>query len=116
MKTKLLLTTALASLLAFSGSAFGYQAKDTSKAATTTKGPSKTTTPPPNDADIANAKARGDVWVNLSSKVYHKSDNQWYGKTKSGKFMPEADAIKAGYTAAKESPIGKKKSSGTTKK
>jgi len=115
MKTKLLLTTALASLLAFSGSAFAYQAKDTSKAATT-KAPSKTTTPPPSDADIAAAKARGDVWVNLSSKVYHKSDNQWYGKTKTGKFMSEADAIKAGYTAAKESPIGKKKSSGTTKK
>ena len=56
------------------------------------------------------------MWVNLSSKVYHKSDNQWYGKTKPGKFMPEADAIKAGYKAAQDSPVGKKKSSGTTKK
>jgi Helix-hairpin-helix motif len=43
----------------------------------------------------------GMVWVNLSSGVYHYSGSQYYGKTKSGKYMPEADAIKAGYRAAK---------------
>jgi DNA uptake protein ComE-like DNA-binding protein len=45
---------------------------------------------------------KGMVWVNLDSKVYHKEGSRWYGKTKSGKYMSEADAIKGGYTASKE--------------
>jgi hypothetical protein len=42
------------------------------------------------------------VWVNTSSKIYHYEGDRWYGKTKEGKFMTEADAIKAGYRASKE--------------
>ena len=52
------------------------------------------------DADIAAAKSAGKVWVNTDSKVYHKG-GRWYGKTKQGKFMTEAEAKAAGYTAAK---------------
>jgi hypothetical protein len=48
------------------------------------------------DADIAAAKASGKVWVNLSSGVYHKG-GRWYGKTKNGRFMTEAEAKAAGY-------------------
>jgi helix-hairpin-helix protein len=44
---------------------------------------------------------KGMVWVNLSTKVYHKEGDRFYGNTKSGKFMTEADAIKAGYREAK---------------
>jgi hypothetical protein len=50
----------------------------------------------------------GKVWVNSNTKVYHKEGDPWYGKTKHGEYMTEADAQKAGNHLAKESPIGKK--------
>jgi hypothetical protein len=62
----------------------------------------------PSDAEIADAKAKGMVWANKNTKVYHKDDAQ-YGKTKNGEFMTEADAQKTGYRMAKTSPVGKKK-------
>jgi hypothetical protein len=49
--------------------------------------------------EIAAAQASGKVWVNTDSGVYHKS-GRWYGKTKQGKFMTEAEAKAAGFKAA----------------
>ena len=46
------------------------------------------------------ANSSGMVWVNTDSGVYHKPGTRYYGKTKQGKYMSEADAIKAGYRAA----------------
>ena len=62
--------------------------------------------PAPSAADIAGAKAKGLVWVNLNTKVYHFSTDSTYGTTKNGKFMTEADAKAAGARAAK-APGGK---------
>jgi hypothetical protein len=48
------------------------------------------------------AASGGMVWVNTVSGVYHKPGSRYYGKTKHGKYMTEADAIKAGYHAAQK--------------
>jgi hypothetical protein len=48
---------------------------------------------------------RGMVWVNLETKVFHREGDRYYGKTKSGKFMNEADAVKAGYREAKAGAV-----------
>jgi DNA uptake protein ComE-like DNA-binding protein len=46
--------------------------------------------------------AKGMVWVNIDTKVYHREGDRYYGNTKHGKYMTEADAIAAGYRAAKQ--------------
>ena len=45
--------------------------------------------------------AKGMVWVNLSTKVFHREGDRYYGNTKNGRFMTEAEAVKAGYHEAK---------------
>jgi hypothetical protein len=53
------------------------------------------------DAQIAAAKAAGEVWVNLWTKVYHDSSSEFYGATKAGKFMSEEEAVAVGYQKSK---------------
>jgi hypothetical protein len=40
-------------------------------------------------------------WVNTSSGKYFRPDQEWYGNTKRGEYMSEAEAIRRGYRAAK---------------
>src|SRR5205823_10175917 len=41
----------------------------------------------------------GKVWVNTETHVYHKEGSRFYGTTKKGKYMTEAEAIKEGNKA-----------------
>lgn len=66
----------------------------TAPAAQASRSAAGTTTPPP--------AGSGMVWVNTDTKVFHREGDRWYGKTKHGSYMPEAQALQAGYRAAKK--------------
>jgi hypothetical protein len=102
MKSKWILMTALAAALsmAVSGMAQVPATKAPEAAKSTAHKKTADATPAPTAQEISDAKTQGLVWVNTSTKVYHK-EGPSYGTTKKGKFMTEEDAKKAGYKAAK---------------
>ena len=48
----------------------------------------------------ASGGGHGLVWVNTESHVYHREGSRFYGTTKKGKYMTEAEAVKEGSRAA----------------
>jgi hypothetical protein len=95
------MSPALATAQASSSGTDSAQAKPAAPAtpSATPAAPKTTSKAAPSSSEIAAAKANGKVWVNTESGVYHKS-GRWYGKTKNGKFMTEAEAKAAGYKEA----------------
>jgi hypothetical protein len=76
------------------GSLFKPKPTASPAATTTTRSDEINATPAPGGG-------HGLVWVNSESHIYHKEGSRFYGKTKQGKYMSEAEAIKEGDRASK---------------
>lgn len=50
------------------------------------------------------AQRHGEVWVNTRTGVWHEPDDEWYGNTVSGLYLPSWAARMTGARASREWP------------
>lgn len=75
--------------LLLGGISSGCSHSDADTSTSAVAAPAASPSPNPNDSHT--------VWVNLSSHIYHRRGQRWYGATNYGQYMNVDDAIKAGY-------------------
>ena len=83
------------------GDLFKPKSSAAASPAAATRVPAKSTSTETATNPPAPGGGHGLVWVNTETHVYHREGSRFYGTTKKGKYMTEADAIKEGNKAAK---------------
>ena len=86
------------------GDLFKPRTSGSTSAATGTPGPAKGASTQAASKVPAAGGGHGLVWVNTETHVYHREGSRFYGTTKKGKYMTEAEAIKEGNKAAAKGP------------
>src|SRR5213079_394699 len=82
------------------GDLFKPKSSAAASPATATSAPAKNASADAASNPPAAGGGHGLVWVNTETHVYHREGSRFYGTTKKGKYVSEADAIKEGDRAA----------------
>lgn len=58
----------------------------------------------PRPQHLADAQLKIRVWADKSAGVYYCPDSSLYGRTQSGQYMTQGEALQSGYSAALNEP------------